>query len=323
MAELPRCTAEQVVDVAEAVAIAGGPATADAVAQHVNHPTETVEHALAVATLLGLVQSVGELYEPAGPFGYYFAEATETRRIDVLRFALEAFPSYRYFKQRIALHRDPLKAARETKHRFTYSNHEGEIRETLVSLGQFSGSLVYATDTGYVVAQSEEAESFLAAAEQIALPGASIEDFIKEWLGDEIYVYVQDEADAIITHLRSAFQKVVAGERDRSAVVHIGNSCENFLVKIAREATPAVNLANASGLTSKAQLLEKERVIAAKHMGYMRFLGHMRNAADHGEDVDLNTEWAMAPEAVQLGALLLLAAIKSVGTFVLVGRAEF
>ncbi len=58
-------------------------------------------------------------------------------------------------------------------------------------------------------------------------------------------------------------------------------------------------------------------------MGYMRFLGHMRNAADHGEDVDLNTEWAMAPEAVQLGALLLLAAIKSVGTFVLVGRAEF
>jgi hypothetical protein len=323
MAELPQCTAEQVIEVAETVAISAESVDAQRVADHVNHPVQTVERALSVAESLGLVTAQDGSYDAAAPYGHYFSQATETRRIDVLRFALEAFPAYRFFKQRVALHRDPLKAARETKHRFGYTNHEGEVRETLVSLGQFSGSLIYATETGYVVATSEEAEGFLAAAEQIAIQGASVEAFIRELLGEETYGYVQNEEEGIITHLRSALQKVVAGERDRSTVVHIGNACENFLVKVAREAVPAVDLSGATGVTSKAQRLEDGKVIASKHMGYMRFLGHLRNAADHGEDQDINAEWEIAPESVQLGALVLLAAIKSVSAYVLAGRAEF
>jgi hypothetical protein len=323
MLELPQCTAEQVTEVAEATAIAGSPLSAAAIATYLNHPPQTVERALAVADALGLVVKTGSDFEPKTPFGFYFSEATDSRRIDVLRFAPEAFPTYRFFKQRVSLHHDTLKAAREVKHRFGYENHEGEIRETLVSLGQFSGSLIYGTDTGYVVAISGEAETFLAAAEQISLVGASVEDFIRESLSDEAYAYVQDEEAGIVTHLRSAVQKVVAGELERSAVVHIGNAAENFLIKVADGANPGVDLSKATGVTSKAQYLKDKKVIADKQMGYFRFLGHLRNAADHGQDPDVNMEWSISPEAVQLGARSLLSAIRSVVTWVVSGKAEY
>ncbi len=308
---------------AEAVALSADPVSAETVAEHVNHPVASVERALRVAVSLGLTEQAGEEYAPTPPFGFYFSEATEIRRIDVLRFALEAFPAYGFFKQRVALHRDPLKAARETKLRFDYDNHESEIRETLVSLGQFSGSLIYGTETGYLVDTSEEAEAFLAAAEQITTDSAAVESFIRERLGDEVYGYVQDEEEAIITHLRSALQKVVSGEADRTAVVHIGNASENFLVKLARESAPAVDLTGATGVISKAQRLKDQGVITEKHMGYMRFIGQLRNAADHGEDPDIHMEWEITPEAVLLGSLAIVGAIKSASIFVLASRAEF
>jgi hypothetical protein len=323
MAELPQCTAEQVAGVAEAVALAVDGVSAETVAEHLNHPQPAVESALLVGTHLGLVRNDGGAYTSATPFRFYFAEATGARRVDVLRFALEAFPAYRFFKQRVAMHRDPLRAARETKLRFDFANHESEVRETLVSLGQFTGSLTYDTETGYSVASSEEVEAFLGAAEQMATDGAAIEEFIRDRLGDEVYAYIQDEEEAVITHVRSTLQKVVAGEADRTAVVHIGNACENFLVKVAREATPAVDVSDATGVISKAQTLKDAHVITEKHMGYMRLVGQLRNAADHGEDADINQEWQITPEAVTLGALALVGAIKSIGVFVLAGRAEF
>jgi hypothetical protein len=124
-----------------------------------------------------------------------------------LRFALEAFKPYRYFKQRLGFHGDALRAARETKLHFEYANHEGEIRETLLSLGQFAGSLTYATDAGYAVATSESME-FLAIAEAISVDAAAIEDFARTSLGETAYAYVQDERHDIITHIRAALAKL-------------------------------------------------------------------------------------------------------------------
>ncbi len=121
---------------------------------------------------------------------------------------------------------------------------------------------------------------------------------MREALVDEAYAYVHDEEAGIDTNLRSAVKKLVPGQRDRSAVVHIGNAAENFLIKIADASTPAVSLSGATGVTSKAQRIADQHVIADKQMGYFRFLGHLRNAADHGQDPDVNMEWEISPEAV-------------------------
>lgn len=322
MAELEQCTAEQVVDSVEAVVLASRALSAADVAEFVHLPGAAVGNALAVAVKLGLLTTDGAVFEPAPAYEAYFAEASESHRIDVLRFALEGFAPYRYFKQRLAFHNDPLRAARETRLRFEYTNHEGEIRETLVSLGQFSGSLSYTPQTGYVLAVSGAADEFLAAADTISTAGASIDAFVRERLGADAYAFIQDEQDDIITHLRGATAKVIDDELDEAAVVQLANACENLLVKLANESNPAVDLTGANGIISKAERLRAAGVIAQKQMGYMTLLGQLRNAADHGIDAEINMDWVVTPEAVRLGLFALLAVITSVVALVN-GRAEF
>ncbi len=322
MADLEKCTAEQVVDSVEAVVLATRPCSAADVAAFVNHPTPTVENALSVAVKLGLLTTDGASYSPAPVYESYFAEASESRRIDVLRFALEGFAPYRYFKQRLGFHNEPLRAARETKLRFEFTTHESEVNETLVSLGQFSGSLTYTPQTGYVLATSGVADEFLAAADALSTAGASIDEFLRERLGPDAYTYIQDEQDDIITHLRGALAKVVADELDEAAVVQISNACENFLVKLANDANPAVDLTGAAGIISKADRLKTGGAIAQKQMGYLTLLGQLRNASDHGIDPDVNMDWDVTPEAIRLGTFALIGTIKSVVALSL-GRAEF
>lgn len=312
MADLEQCTAEQVVDAVEAVTLMGRPASPSDVAAHVSLPEASVERALAVAEKLGLVEKSGSKYVPAPPYDHYFAEASEARRIDVLRFALEAFSPYRYFKQRLAFHSDPLRSARETKLRFAYDNHEGEIRETLVSLGQYAGSLTYATNEGYAVTTSETMGEFLAIADAISIDAAAIEDFVRLRLGDGAYAYVQDERDDIITHIRAALSKLVAEEFDESVVMEVANAYENFLTKIAGDHQPSVSLVGKHGVIQKAMALQTAGALATKQMGYMNFIGHLRNAADHGIDAEVGLEWDITPEAARLSVYMLLAGIKSV-----------
>lgn len=322
MADLEQCTAEQVVDSVEAVVIAGKPCTAKEIGAFVNHPSGTVERAASVAMKLGLLALDGSAYTAVEPYGNYFAEASESHRIDVLRFALEGFPPYRYFKQRLGFHSDALRAARETRLRFGFTNHESEIRETLLSLGQFSGSLTYTPQSGYVLAKSGSADEFLAAADAISIAGASVDEFLRGRLGVDAFAYIQDEQDDIITHLRAALAKVVADQLDEAAVVLIANACENLLVKLAAESNPPVNLTGATGVISKAERLKQASLLAQKQMGYMTFIGQLRNASDHGIDPDVNLDWSVTPEAIRLAAFSLIAAIRSVVALRL-GRAEF
>jgi hypothetical protein len=321
MAELEQCTAEQVVDVVEAVVLAGAPTTAATVADHVTLPQPSVERALAVAVKLGLVEQQDTSFIAIPPYAHYFAEASEPRRIDVLRIALEAFGPYGHFKGRLAFHGDAQKAARETKLRFGYTNHEAEIRETLVSLGQFAGSLSYSTDGGLAVVRSDPADEFLGTAEAITLERASIDEFIREKLGDAAYTYVQDEQADIITHLRAAMAKVVAGELDESLVLEVANATENFLVKLAGDQSPPVNLATKHGVLAKAQAL-KNTALATKHLGFMTYIGHIRNAADHGIDPEIGLEWDITPDSARLSVFVLLSGIKSIVAFK-EGRAEY
>ncbi len=322
MAEIGQCTAEQVVDSVEAVTLAGKALTASEIAAFVSHPVPAVERAAAVAMQLGLLTTEDEKFIPNSPYGHYFREASESHRIDVLRFALEAFAPYRFFKQRLAFNSDPARAARETKLKYGFENHEVEIQATLMSLGQFSGSLTYTRETGYSISGSETVDEFLAVAEGLTTAAASVEDFMRERLGADAYAFIQDEQDDIVTHLRGALIRVASDELDEGTVVLIANACENFLVKLADEATPAVNLQGATGIISKAERLHAGHVIAQKQMGYMTFLGQLRNAADHGVDAEINLDWSITPEAIKLGALLLLAGIKSVVALA-EGRAEF
>src|SRR4051794_3901737 len=136
MAYLEQCTAEQVADSVEAVTVAGRPCSASEIAEFVNHPVATIERATSVAVALGLLVADGDSFSVSPTYSLDFSGASEPPGIAVWRCALEGSPPYRFFKRRLAFHKDQMQAARETKLRFRFDNHEAEIAATLMSLGQ-------------------------------------------------------------------------------------------------------------------------------------------------------------------------------------------
>jgi hypothetical protein len=104
----------------------------------------------------------------------------------------------------------------------------------------------------------------------------------------------------------------MAAETNPEIIVFVGNACENFLVKVAADQNPAISLAGATGIITKADKLRAGKAIAAKHLGFFQYIGNIRNAADHGIDTDINAQWSLSPDTVRQSVLVCLACIRSV-----------
>jgi hypothetical protein len=94
----------------------------------------------------------------------------------------------------------------------------------------------------------------------------------------------------VVSPLASALLKANRND-SRGAVVEAGNAVESYLVALAGRV--GISLAGATGINSKldklhaapAKWLPKNLVFVGKG------LGHVRNAADHGIDADINAAW--------------------------------
>ena len=55
-----------------------------------------------------------------------------------------------------------------------------------------------------------------------------------------------------------------------------------------------VNLQNATGLNAKADTLGRQGALTDKHKNMLKYLGHVRNAADHGTDPAVGHAWEIS-----------------------------
>ena len=115
---------------------------------------------------------------------------------------------------------------------------------------------------------------------------ASAEGRIREQLGPVACQHVS--YDEVIVPLATALLQAV-GKDPRSAVVNAGNATETALAEMA--ARTGTNIAGANGINAKLERLQQQNVLPSKliHMG--KYLGHIRNAADHGNDPAVGAAW--------------------------------
>jgi len=100
-------------------------------------------------------------------------------------------------------------------------------------------------------------------------------------------VYKRQE---VIEPLANALIK--AAEPDaRGAVVRAGNGVESFLVGAA--VGPGINLTAATGINSKLVRFSNAGALPTKILSVGHYLGHLRNAADHGVDPDVGAAWVI------------------------------
>jgi hypothetical protein len=282
-------TAEQVVAVVEAVVVADRPATPQYVAEFSDLTPNQAEAALKLAADVGLLSHSGGKYSKANPLCRFLTTPHLMRKAAVLRLLLESYEPFIVFRERLAATKDVSAAAKQTKAALDLDAHREEVKDTLISLGTYSQALTTQGGGHYGPAE-DEAEHPLDAMVHACADMTASEARIRQQLGAAAAAVVS--RDHVLLPLADALLK--AQENDgRGAVVAAGNAVESYLEEYATRRT--VQLGHAPGINAKIDKLVPGNVIPKKLATVGKYLGHVRNAADHGVDTEVGAPWTIRP----------------------------
>jgi hypothetical protein len=275
-------TAEQVVGAVEAAFVSATPVDAAIVASFADITAARARSALAMAADLGLLAEANESFSVASPLAAFLSTARPDISMAALRVALETHPAFRLFRSRLAQGADGSTAARHTKATLALEGHRDEIRDTLVDLGTYTHALEV-VGGGQFRAHTEPALNALQVLAEASDDSAAATARIEAQLGDAALEHASSAE--VIEPLADALQR--AGQGDAAgAVQQGGNAVEAYLVGVAGRMS--VNIAGAHGINAKVDRMSQQAALPSKLMNVSKYLGHVRNAADHGPDAEVN-----------------------------------
>lgn len=285
--EFWRATAEAVVAAVDAAYVSIEPVDADYVAAFTQLTVDNAKAALALAADLGLLRESGGTFSQASPLCRALVTANQQRKATALRLALEDYGPFVRFRERLMATGDATIAAQQTKQLLDLSNHHDEVKETLLSLGQYSQALV-AEGGGVYKSREDAAVDELTSLAEGCASDAAAEQLVRVQLGPRALEKVS--RDEVVVPLANAVQKAKVKD-GRGAVVSAGNAVESYLSGLG--ARCGVLLAGKNGINAKAEELSAKGKLPKKLLNVARYLGHVRNAADHGVDAEIGTSWSI------------------------------
>jgi hypothetical protein len=278
-------TAEHLVAAVEAVVVRGSGASAEYVAEFAEIQVHQAESALNLAVDLGVLTQDASGFVPTSPLARSLCAANEALRAAALRIILEQYRPFIGFRERLSFAATAAAAAHQVKTLLDLDAHRDGIRDTLVSLGTYSRALSSEGAGRYKAAEGENDNPLLIVAggtRDLAAAEADVRNRIGTDAADVV------SRDEVLLPLADALIRAVSGDH-RGAVVHAGNATESFLEQLA--ARRGVNVLGAHGINAKLERLAQAGFLPTKLVAVGRYLGHVRNAADHGVDQDINQSW--------------------------------
>ena len=286
----PPTTAEQVILVVDAVSVNGQPTSAQFVSDFADLPLDHAESALLLAVDLGflIVNPAGE-YLTNSPLCRFIASSDELQKATALRVLLESYPPFVMFRKRLQVTNTMVDAAQQTKVALALGEHHSEIASTMISLGTYSQALSTSGGGRYQVKHTPAEnvlERLMEGSDQIA----AAEERVAKQLGTR-------RAGTCVLEIKSLFRlrtPFVApqGADARGAVMQAGNAVESFLSP-ELAARRGINLAGKTGINSKIDEIKRTDVskMPSKLSFMGKYLGHIRNAADHCADPETGAQW--------------------------------
>jgi hypothetical protein len=280
-------TAEQVVAAVEAVLANGKPTESEFVAEFCDIPSSQAEAALRLATDLGLLTSSSPGFQIANPLCRVLCSPRQVHRAAALRVVLDSYEPFVVFRDRLPANPVASTAAQQTKVLLDLDAHREAVKDTLISLGTFSQALIEEGGGLYRIADQSLDHKLEALAEACS-DAAAAEARIRAQLGSETAARVS--RDEVIVPLADGLRRAVADDQE-GAVQFAGNAVESYLSALGGRL--GVQMANAPGINAKVEKLTTQGTIPKKlgHVG--KYLGHIRNAADHGVDADIGVPWTI------------------------------
>lgn len=284
-----RATAEQVIGVSEAVVSLGG-SDAAAVASFTDLPQQTANDALKLSTDMGLLCFNGARFDCASPLTKLLRTPQDGEKAAILRVTIESYDPFLVFREELSATNNVTEAAQRTKSKLDLDCHREEIKETLLSLATYSGALTAGQGNTY----DRDVRGLSALLDELAAGSRDIADATQT-----IMVELGPDAGAIVDHAQ-VILPLVAGLRHaaaragREAVLQAGIAIENFLTAVATH--HGTSIIGANGVNAKMDRLVQAGHYSIKLHNVCRYLGHIRNAADHGADADINAPWDISAQ---------------------------
>lgn len=308
--QFSQATAEQVLRVSEAAVALNASATALTISQYNDLPQDLTQRALNLAVDLGLLAVNADNFMPASPLCKLLRTPQEKERAAVLRVIIESYEPFLVFREELEATADAAAAANRTKVRLELDCHREEIKDTLVSLATFSGALIVGHGNSYerdnkslsnllaelAAGSGEEAAAIYRVREELGPAAAAVCDHYE-----------------VIAPMAASARHASGGAAGREAVVNAGNAVESFLSWYGNECGHPVG--NSHGLNAKVEALRIGGHIPTKLVNASKYLGHIRNAADHGVDNDIGAAWDISEATGRNYVFVALQFIRSVVDF--------
>jgi len=280
-------TAEQVVAAVEAVVVNQQSTSVDFVADFSDLTRDQAEAALKLAADLGLLSHGTGKYSVASPLCRFAVTPNQMQRATILRILLESYQPFVIFRERLVATTLVATAAKQTKVALNLDAHHEAIKDTLISLGTYSHALV-TEGGGRYRPEDNSSENLLEVLALACGDAAAAEARIREQLGFDAAALVSREE--VIVPLADAILRAKSND-SRGAVVASGNAVESYLNALANRL--GVSLAGATGINSKLDKFAQSNKLPKKLIQVGKYLGHVRNAADHGIDSDVGASWTI------------------------------
>ena len=238
-----------------------------------------VTNAIGLASDLGLVQEQSGQYKPASVLSRFFSSPNEQQKAAVLRVVLETYEPFLVFRERLVATNSADTAAQQTKALLDLDAHREEVKDTLISLGTYTRALNIQGGGRYEAANeplSQELQELASACDDLV----SAEARIRLQIGQRANELDRDE---VLLPLARALLKAKNGHA-ADAVTDGATAVESFLVRLGGRM--GVGLAGANGIIQKLDRFRPRNNLPAKVVEAAKYLGQLRNAADHGVDVD-------------------------------------
>lgn len=285
--EITPATAENVIASTEAVLLRPNGADAAFVAQFLDIPQNSAEDNLKMACQLQLLSEHGGTYTVLTRLATYLVTPDDKQRASLMRLLLDLYEPFRHFRERLLVTGNPQTAAQQVKAIHNLSAHRDVIKDSLVNLGTFAGSIITRGAGRFELSATSHESLWDTVATAIGTRDFAEMEVRRKLGSASEWVNTAEVIDPLIEAFMRADQ-----EDARSVILYVGNAVEAFLCQLGDHySLPAVR--TASGLNSKANSLDSASKLTKKHKAMLGYIGHLRNAADHGPDSETGVPWTI------------------------------
>lgn len=286
-------TAEDIVAVVDAIVAKGEGVTKNFVSKFTGIATdEQVDKAIKMSMELQLVEEDGKTskYKIKSIIARKLVTASsDNQKAAIMRIILEQYEPYNVFKTRYEYTKSIELACSQTKILFEMDSNERDIKSTLISVATYAKALKSEGASLYSFIEEDNNETLI---NQVLSESAITETTLKQYWGESICSLLSQAI--IFSPLSDALLKTKSNQIDtRAVIVYAANTFESFLDQYAQ--VKGVSLSGKNGIMQKRDALTAH--LSKKHRGMIDYIGQIRNAADHGADVDENGQmWNITVE---------------------------